>query len=469
MTRPLASTSTSTSTPPWTARKLALHTLLDVERRSSFADEAFDAFSSKARLSPDDQALAFEMVYGVLRHRSTLDWRLNGVMTRPLHRFPLNIITILRMGAYQLLKLDRIPEPAAVNESVNLAKTLKGRDLSGLVNGVLRALIRQPAPPWPKVVDDPVHALSIHHSMPTWLTTRWIDRLGLRNAEEACRRTVSIPPLTLRTNTLQCTREQLQERLFELGHTVTRTPVSPVGLTITKCGPLSSLEPLQEGWCYIEDEAAQLVPLLMDVHPGQRVLDACAAPGGKATHLAALMNNQGQVWAVDQNPIRLKRLEQNAQRLGISIITPVQCTINSSFPSLDDLSSWCREGFDRILVDAPCSGLGVLRRHPEAKWQKTADHFEQRHQEQLGMLNRVCTLLRPGGVLVYSACSTEPEETTQVISKFCHDHPDFLHESSTSWIPTAGQSLVDSTGDVSTMASGHDMDGFFSARLKLPT
>lgn len=168
------------SSSQWSARKVALYTLLDIERRSLFADDAFDEWSLKAQLLPEDQSLAFELVYGVLRHRSTLDWRLNAVMTRPLHRFPLNIITILRLGAYQLLKLERIPEPAAVNESVNLAKSLKGRDLSGLVNGVLRALIREPAPPWPRVREDPVHALSIHHSMPPWLTQRWVTRLGVK-------------------------------------------------------------------------------------------------------------------------------------------------------------------------------------------------------------------------------------------------------------------------------------------------
>ena len=444
------------------SRLLALQTLMAVERQNCFADDAFAKFSAHANLPPEDQALAFELVYGVLRHRATLDWQLNAVATRPLHRLPAVVAAILRLGAYQMRYLDRIPVSAAVNESVKLAKGVKGRDWSGVVNGILRNLDRAKIE-WPDMAHDPVNGLSVTYSCPNWLTQRWIDRWGLETAEAMCRHTLTIPPLTLRTNTLRCSREQLEARLEEEGYKVSRTSVSPQGLILEKCGSLQALPVLQEGWCYVEDEAAQLVPLLLDVKPGQRVLDACAAPGGKCSHIAALMQNQGEIVATDPEPRRLKRLASNLDTLGITCVKTVEISHEA-----DRATSWFsgQEGFDRILVDAPCSGLGVLRRHPEAKWQKTASQLDRHGERQSGILERVAPYLRPGGVLVYSACSTEPEETTQVVSRFCQDHPEFCREPSARWLPPHAHSLTNSDGDFLTSGFRYNMDGFFAARLR---
>ena len=446
-------------------RLLALQTLLAVERQSCFADEAFAGFVAHANLPPEDQALAFELVYGVLRHRATLDWQLNAVASRPVHRLPAIVAAILRLGVYQMRYLDRIPVSAAVNESVKLAKGVKGRDWSGVVNGILRNVNRTEFE-WPDMAQDPVNGLSVTYSCPNWLTRRWIDRWGLEVAEAMCRHTVTIPPLTLRTNTLRCSREQLEARLGEEGFTVSRTPVSPQGLILEKCGSLQALPVLQEGWCYVEDEAAQLVPLLLNVAPGQRVLDACAAPGGKCSHLAALMQNQGEIVATDPEPRRLKRLQSNLRTLGITCVEMVRISDEAFFPSSAFHDTWGRTGFDRILVDAPCSGLGVLRRHPEAKWQKTASQLDRHGERQSSILEQVAPYLRPGGILVYSACSTEPEETTQVVSRFCQDHPEFCHESSAGWLPPLAHSLTNPDGDFLTSSFRYNMDGFFAARLR---
>ena len=402
----------------WTCRSLALQILLTVERETCFTDEAFTRFAMRAKLSHEDQALAFELVYGVLRHRATLDWQLNAVASRPLDRLPVVVATILRLGAYQMRYLDRIPVSAAVNESVKLAKGVKGRDWSGVVNGILRNVDRTEVE-WPDMAHDSVNGLSVTYSCPNWLTRRWIDQWGFETAEAMCRHTLTIPPLTLRTNTLRCSREQLETRLGEEGYTVSRTSVSSEGLILEKCGSLQALPALQEGWCYVENEAAQLVPLLLDVRPGQRVLDACAAPGGKCSHLAALMRNQGEIVATDPEPRRLERLESNLRMLGITCVETVKISDEVAFASPAFHDTWGRPGFDRILVDAPCSGLGVLRRHPEAKWQKAASHLDWHNERQSGILEQVAPYLRTGGVLVYSACSTEPEETTQVVSRFC--------------------------------------------------
>lgn len=447
------------------SRLLALQTLVAVERQHCFAEQAFARLAAHANLTPEDQALAFELVYGVLRHRATLDWQLNAVASRPVHRLPAVVAAILRLGAYQMRYLDRIPVSAAVNESVKLAKGVKGRDWSGVVNGILRNVNRTEIE-WPDRAQDPMNGLSVTYSCPTWLTRRWIDRWGIETAEAMCRHTVTIPPLTLRTNTLRCSREQLETRLGAEGYTVSRTPVSPQGLILEKCGSLQALPVLQEGWCYVEDEAAQLVPLLLDVQPRQRVLDACAAPGGKCSHLAALMRNQGEIVATDPEPRRLKRLQANLDTLGVTCVETVKIADKATFTSPTFHDTWGRTGFDRILVDAPCSSLGVLRRHPEAKWQKTSSQLDRHAERQSDILEQVAPYLRPGGILVYSACSTEPEETTQIVSRFCQDHPEFCHESSARWLPPHAHSLTNPDGDFLTFGFRDNMDGFFAARLR---
>jgi 16S rRNA (cytosine967-C5)-methyltransferase len=429
-------------------RGVALQVLLTVERQQVFADEAFDKGSTTHKLSKEDRALAFELTQ------------------KPLRGLPTVIVMILRLGAYQLLHLDRVPESAAVNESVKLARRVKGRDWSGVVNGVLRNLIRQAEPQKPDASEAPTQALSIQYSCPAWITQRWIDRLGFEGAERVCQHTIGIPPLTIRTNILRSSREELQEWFEKEGQVVAQSAVSPVGLTVEKCGALHALKPLQEGWCYVEDEAAQLVPLLLDVQPGQRVLDACAAPGGKTTHMAELMKDQGEIVAVDRSAKRLEALKENTERLGLSCIKPIVGTWSEDMPPTSSIASILEIGFDRILVDAPCSGLGVLRRHPEAKWQKAKEPFRDHQALQQKILNRVSTYLRRGGVLVYSACSVEPEETTHVISRFCLDHPEFQLESSAPFLPPGSQSLVGPDGNLLTLGSAYDMDGFFAARLR---
>ena len=451
------------------ARGVALAILQKIERHRQFADEALDHLIEKASPNKSDRGLIFELVYGVLRYRETLDWRLNLVADRPMARVPVVVAMTLRLGGYQILYLDRIPTSAAVNESVNLARNIRGRDWTGFVNGILRNLARQPTPPWPDPSDNLVASLSVRYSCPSWMVERWLSSFGPSKTEDLCQATLRIPPMTLRTNTLKCTRQELLLRLRQEGYEVQETLISSIGLVLEKCGKVSDIRPLKEGWCYVEDEAAQLVPLILDAKPDHRVLDACAAPGGKTTCLAALMQNRGMIVALDRSPERLRFFTSNCKRLGTVNISSFVADsgedsfqLAKQFPSLSVL----RQGFDRILVDAPCSGLGVLRRHPEGKWAKEPELIHQAQAHQLRILDRMCELLRPGGVLVYSACSTEPEETYQVLSKFCHEHPEFLRESVEPWIPSSGRSLIDQEGNLFTPFNSFDMDGFFATRLK---
>ncbi|MGQ0812182.1 MAG: 16S rRNA (cytosine(967)-C(5))-methyltransferase RsmB [Nitrospiraceae bacterium] len=446
---------------PVSARSTALDLLLIAERDKQLTDEQRDLTLKRAALPVRDRALVTELTYGVLRHRETIDWRLAHVSDRRIDRLPMVVLMALRLGAYQILYLQRIPHSAAVNESVLLVRSRAAksrRDWSGFVNAVLRALLREPVPSWPDPTKEPVRALSVRYSCPTWLAQRWVDRFG-EDAEHLCRSTSDVPPLTLRTNTLSLTRAILLERLCDARCTARETMVSPVGVRLDKGLSVTETPGFHEGWFYIEDEAAQLIPGLLDPQPGERVLDACAAPGGKTTHLAALMENHGVIVAVDQNPRRIQMMNENCRRLGISIVTPLMADIRQLSPST-------QPRFDRILVDSPCSGLGVLRRHPEGKWQKESASLIRHHQLQCAILEGASRLLRPGGVLVYSTCSTEPEENEQVVEQFCRTHAEFQREGVGPWLSPAVLAYVTGQGDLSTALNAHSMDAFFAARLR---
>lgn len=445
------------------ARAVALDVLVGVHRQDVPADERLDAGLARAGLDQRDRALAHELVYGVLRHRASLDWRLGLVADRPVERLPLVVRGALWLGAYQLLHLDRVPASAAVDESVDLVKRLPGGHWAGFVNAVLRRLAREPAPPWPSLETDPLRSLSLRYSCPSWLAARWLARYGPAKAEAACRATTVAPPLTIRANRLKTTREALAEALTAEGCVVRPTAYSPDGLLVEKRGAVTDLPQFEQGLFYVEDEAAQLVARLLDPRPGELVLDACAAPGGKATHLAAMMRDRGEIVALDRSDARLARLRENCRRLGIHIVRPLAADAAAERHDHPALA----RAFDRVLVDAPCSGLGVLRRHPEGKWRKGEADLAAHHAAQARLLDGAARRLRPGGVLVYSTCSPEPEENEQVIDEFCDRHPEFQRESVEPWLPPGGSGLVTVRGDLSTQFSPDAaMDAFFAARLR---
>jgi 16S rRNA (cytosine967-C5)-methyltransferase len=443
--------------------------LLAIDTAGMLGDDLFDQVSSREALDLRDRAFMVELVRGVLRYRATLDWRLGLLSDRRITKLPTLVQTILRLGAYQLLYLDRVPDSAAVNESVQMTKQQSrrlGRDWSGFVNAVLRALLRSPEPAWPDAGSDPVVALAVRYSCPAWLVERWCRRLGAERAEVLCRASVEAPPLTLRVNTLRTSRSALLADLAAAQVEANPTSVSEVGIQLSRSCAVIDLPGYVEGRFYVEDEAGQLIPLLLDVQPGQRVLDACAAPGGKATHLAALMANQGEIVAVDRVSTRLDLVMANCRRLGVKILTPLAGDLRALVGAEIASHPMLSRPFDRILLDAPCSGLGVLRRHPEGKWYKTPESIAQHRRMQVELLAVTSRLLRPGGVLVYSACSIEPEETESIIDEFCQAHHQFQRESIAPWLPPAGLPFVTPRGDLSTMANSKRMDLFFAARVR---
>ena len=469
----MSSTFESTQVPSPSSRARALAALVTQQKSGDPLDDVLHRLWDRQEMDARDRGFAMEIVYGVLRRQETLDWRLEPALKKPLPRIPLIVQMLLRMGMYQLAYMDRVPASAAVNESVNLAKANKaqlGRDWSGLVNAVLRTVTRLPERSFPDLQPDPAVALSIRYAVPQWLCARWIEQMGVERAEAACQMASVVPVLTLRVNRQRVTLDAFLEQLQQAGITARPTTISPVGVILEEGRAVTTVPGFQEGLFYVEDEAAQLIPFVLDPQPDERILDVCAAPGGKTTHLADLMSNRGQIVGMDRLAARLQVLKENCQRLGATIIIPVvgdAREIGAPISRQGSESPITTIGlFDRVLVDAPCSGIGVLRRHPDAKGKKDAGMFARHQTLQREILERAATVLRPGGVLVYSTCSTEPEETEEVIARFCQEHSEWVRESIVPWLPASARPFVTAQGALSTMGNTIGMDGFYAVRLR---
>ncbi|MBS0150198.1 MAG: 16S rRNA (cytosine(967)-C(5))-methyltransferase RsmB [Nitrospira sp.] len=464
-------TSKSLNSAKYSPRSVVLSILLASQRHDRALEEVMDQ-RVKSVSDPRDRSLIMELVYGVLRRQETLDWRLSAVLTKPLHRLPALVQMLLRIGAYQLLFLDRIPASAAVHETVELAKASTqqlSRDWSALVNAVLRNLIRLPVPNLPDPAIHPTEYLSISYGIPLWLSQRWLARLAYTEAELACQAASVVPSITLRVNRIRQTRESLLEQFAKAGITAHPTAISSVGVKLEKGQDVTLLPGFEAGDYYVEDEAAQLIPSILAPQPGESILDVCAAPGGKATHLAELMGDRGAIVALDLKPSRLELLRGNCRRLGLHCIVPIvgDARRPSDWPIDRTVSRHAGLPiFDSILVDAPCSGLGVLRRHPESKGQRQESALARHQLLQGQILGSVAPCLRPGGVLVYSTCSTETEETEEVINRFCKAYPGWIRESVAPWLPPAALPFVTEQGALSTMCNRVGMDGFYAVRLR---
>lgn len=440
-------------------RRTALDILLRVERDRAFAEQLLDQELSRGTLAGPDRGLLTELVYGVLRRQGTLDFLVDAFSASRGGRLERVVLVILRLGLYQLLFLDRIPASAAVNESVNLAKAMAPR-AAGLVNAVLRRADRErDALPWPHRERDPAAYIAARHSHPRWLVERWIEQLGVLEAEELAVAMVEQAPLTIRVNTLKTTRGAYLAELAAAGVAAEPTAWGPHGIRITSRIAITSLPGFAEGLVAVQDESSQLAAFFLGPQPGERVLDVCAAPGGKAVYLAQLMENRGEVLACDISAKKLRLVTEAAVRLGIDIIRIVAGDATKSEGPADG------PPFDRILLDAPCSGLGVIRRNPEGKWWKTPEDVARLAATQRNILDAVAPRLRPGGILLYSTCSTMEAENEAIIDDFLSRHGDFVLEDLNALYP-AFFGLFTGRGDFRSWPHRHGMDGFFAARLK---
>ncbi|MBF0212453.1 MAG: 16S rRNA (cytosine(967)-C(5))-methyltransferase RsmB [Magnetococcales bacterium] len=442
--------SASSPSREFSARRLAAEAVARVSR-DGLALSLDDPRS--ITLDPRERGLTLEIAAGTLRHRMLLDALLDSRMDRPLAKGRHFLRAVLQTALYQCLFL-RIPSRAAIHQAVELVKASPDQARAGFVNALLRATATLDPQSLLARVSDPVERLALEYSHPLWMTRRWWNRLGAEATRARLEANNQSPPLVLRVNTLKIDRHTLLEALGARGQP---HPHAPDGVIVEASGSIESLPGYGEGWFAVQDGAAQWPARLLDPQPGERILDLCAAPGGKTTQLVALSGGQAQVWAVDNSASRLKRLHESLQRLGIGPVTVIEG--DAADPEL--LSG---ERFHKILADLPCTGTGVIRRHPEIKWRRQESDPGQMAEIQRNILENCASRLLPGGRLVLAVCSLEPEEGSEQIERFLEHHPQWRREAITGaeGVPEA----ITPQGDLCFEPARQGMDGFFIARLR---
>ena len=445
------------------SRQTAFKILMRCHKNTCTLDKSIDDAQNELESLPQkDRNLCNAIVFGVLRHREFLDFIIKSFSKQPFVKLDIQVLYILRMALFQLVFLDRIPSFAAINTSIELAKKRTNKGAAGFINALLRNADQNRHT---LVLPDPNKNLLAHictqHSFPTWLIKRWIQVHGADKTQSLCQSINTIPPITLRVNPLKIERKSLGALLETQDISVDYTKESPQGIHISSPGKsITEIDGFAEGFFQIQDEAAQLVSQILDPKPGETILDACAGLGGKSCHIGQLMNNQGVVIAADLEAHKLESLTSEAQRLGIENIQTRQ--IDLLKVTIKDFDGY----FDRVLLDAPCTGLGVMRRNPDTKWKRTLKDILRLCAQQKKMLNAAANLVIPGGILVYAVCSCEPEENEQVITAFLEKRKDYSLDTmeDISAFPNASFKTMDHC--FKTYPHALHMDGFFAARLK---
>lgn len=437
------------------ARQIALKVVNSVHVGGAYSNIALAKEINRHNLSDQDRRFVTELVYGTIKSGATLDWIITHYSNRPLHKMPPIIRDILRLGVYQIFFLSKIPHSAACNQAVELAKKYGHAGTAKFVNAVLRNAARSPEKAvYPDPKKDPILYLALKYCHPEWLVKRWVARLGVEATEALCAANNTTPPLSIRANTIKNNRTELAANLAAEGVVFELSSQVPEGIICMEYPALGSLESLKNGLFQVQDESSMMVAHVLGPKPGEFVIDACGAPGGKSTHIAALMQNQGKVLSTDIHEHKLALTRENAQRLGIGIIE-TQALDAVQLGTLYPLKA------DRVLVDAPCSGLGVLRRKPDSRWRKSAEILKDLPALQMAILQSAACCVKPGGILVYSTCTTEPEENQNIIEQFLAEREDFQLE-------TTGEFLPVKTKDKMVQFWPHidEVDGFFIARLR---
>jgi 16S rRNA (cytosine967-C5)-methyltransferase len=435
-----------------TARGVALEVLTACEKQGAWSDGILRNLIRSAGLDRRDAALATRICYGVQQNLLLLNFWIDGLSSVKEKKLEPAVAGCIRMGMYQIAFLDKIPDSAAVNESVDLAKKCsKNRRASGLVNGVLRSFVRQKAHlPQPQGAE----RLSILYSHPQWLVDLFRQELGEEGTEELLKANNGEPPTCLQVNPLKADTKTVVEELTALGVEVTPHPWLPGCLLASRTGNLEGLPPFQRGEITVQDAAAKLAVMACDPQPGERVLDVCAAPGGKSFAAAMAMENRGELISCDIHPHKMGLIQEGAKRLGVDILsTQVQ-------NGKEYRPEW-QEGFHRLIVDVPCSGLGIIRKKPDIRY-KDPKALEGLPQVQRDILENVCRYVRPGGVLLYATCTVLRRENQDVVEDFLRRHPEYRLEGFT--LPGPVGQVEE--GMLTLWPHIHGTDGFFFAKLR---
>jgi 16S rRNA (cytosine967-C5)-methyltransferase len=434
-------------------RSIAVKVLNRIDRTDAYLDKLLDYELKNSELTGQDKALLFEIVHGVLRWLNKIDWILNGFYKGAFSKCIPNVKNALRVALYQILFLEKIPDYAAVNEAVEFIKKLQGQKPADQANAVLRNIIRsKEGIRFPDPEEDLVGYFSTFYSHPTWLVKRWLNFFGKEQTELLLSANNEKPTLILRVNTSKVTIENFKELLNSVSLKYTNGKYIPAFIRMKTLSNITEWEYFEKGYFSIQDESTGFPCLLLNVKEGQRVLDLCAAPGGKTAYLSNLMNNTGEIVAIDRYESRLKILDKNLKRLGVTNVKLVE----------GNALEYEGENFDCVLLDAPCSGLGTLSKKPDIKWKRDLSDIRNLTKLQYDLLNKAASLAKPGGTIVYSTCTIEPEENIELIKKFLNDNNNFKLENAKEFVP---EQLVDSDGCVQTYPHIHQIDGSFAARL----
>ena len=434
-------------------RELAMQVLQKVHVEGAYANVALAETLREIKLTERDRRFLTELVYGVTKAGETLDYMI-GRYVADIRKAQPAIRELLRLGFYQIFLMDRVPPSAACDTAVELAKKHGRRGADSFVNGVLRAALREPER---AALPDGrnAHALALRTWHPKWLVERWMRAYGYERTEELCHCNNTSAPLSMRVNTLRTNRPALMEQFTAAGAQVRASAWVPDGIVLGTHGALDELAPLRMGLAQVQDESSMLVAHVLAPEPGMTVIDACAAPGGKTTHIAQRMENRGRILAFDIYEEKIRRIERNAQRLGISIMEAQMCDARA-------IGAAYAGQADRVLVDAPCSGLGVLRRKPDARWKKSPEDVKTLPPLQRAILASAAEAVKKGGILVYSTCTMEECENAAIVANFLRTHTDFVLEETGGFLP------VQKTTEcmVQIMPETDGPDGFFIARMR---
>lgn len=437
------------------AREVALLTLNACERQGGWSDGVLKKQLAQSGLDSRDAGLATQLCFGVLQNKLLLDFYLSKFSNIPLKRMESKVVQAMRIGLYQMLFLTRIPHSAAVNSSVELTrKHCKNPRASGMVNGILRALERtiDRLPTIP--AEDEVEYLATLYSHPHWLVEQWLKQLGRQEAEQLLAANNAAPSITAQVNTCRISSAALMTRLSEAGVDARMHPWLKDCVVIRDTGDLERLDSFQDGAFYVQDPASRLAVMAAGVQPGMRVLDACAAPGGKSFALSIAMENTGEVISCDLHPHKKKLMEAGAKRLGLDCMKP-QTADATVFRD-----EW-NEAFDLVVADVPCSGLGVIRKKPDIRY-KDMEPLENLPEIQGRILDNVSRYVKPGGVLLYSTCTLLERENGHIVDAFLERHAEFTSEPFQ--LPEPIGAVPE--GRLTLWPHRNDTDGFFFARLR---
>lgn len=441
------------------AREVALKILYDIDEKGAYSNISINRYFSGNKLKDLDKTFITELVYGTIKRKLTLDWVIGKFSSIKLSKISPWIINILRMGTYQLLFTDKIPETAACNESVKLAKRYGHSASSGFVNAILRNIAKNKSNiKYPEKDKDILKFLSVKYSYPEWIIKKWIDSYGESFTEELLISNNETPELSIRVNTNKISRDDLIEELHKSGYDTIKGKYINESLIIKNPDSIANMESYKKGFFQVQDESSMLVAKVLDPKPGELVIDVCSAPGGKATHIAELMKNKGMVIARDIHEHKIKLIESASKRLGLENIR------TELFDATTVDKSYIHKA-DRVLVDAPCTGLGIIRRKPDIKWERSTYDAENIIELQKKILHASSTYVKTGGTLVYSTCTINHDENEKVVMSFINENKFFKLEDISEYLPENLHKDEAKKGYMQLFPNVDRIDGFFIARL----